>query len=64
LTPVVKSRICVASLRCSSFKYVEYFRSSRLGPLLNPFGALEGSWGKWAVDHRPAESLARASTTV
>jgi len=33
LTPVVKSRICVASLRCSSLKYVEYYRSSRLGPL-------------------------------
>ena len=33
LTPVVKSRICVASLRCSSVKYVEYFPSSRLGPL-------------------------------
>jgi hypothetical protein len=33
LTPVVKSRICVASLRCSSVKYVEYSPSSRLGPL-------------------------------
>jgi hypothetical protein len=33
LTPVVKSRICVASLRCSSVKYVEYFPSARLGPL-------------------------------
>jgi hypothetical protein len=29
----VKSRICVASLRCSSVKYVEYSPSSRLGPL-------------------------------
>ena len=35
LTPVVKSRICVASLRCSSVKYVEYSPSSRLGPLAN-----------------------------
>jgi len=33
LPPVVKSRICVASLRCSSVKYVEYSPSSRLGPL-------------------------------
>jgi hypothetical protein len=33
LTPVVKSRIYVASLRCSSVKYVEYSPSSRLGPL-------------------------------
>jgi hypothetical protein len=29
----VKSRIYVASLRCSSVKYVEYSPSSRLGPL-------------------------------
>jgi hypothetical protein len=33
LTPVVKSRICVASLRCSSVKYVEYSPSSRFGLL-------------------------------
>ena len=33
LAPVVKSRICVASLRCSSVKYVGYSPSSRLGPL-------------------------------
>jgi dihydroflavonol-4-reductase len=33
LTPVVKSRICVASLRCSSVKYDEYSPASRLGPL-------------------------------
>jgi hypothetical protein len=33
LPPVVKSRICVASLRCSSVKYVEYSPSSCLGPL-------------------------------
>ena len=33
LPPVVKSRLCVASLRCSSVKYVEYSPSSRLGPL-------------------------------
>ena len=33
LPPVVKSRICVASLRCSSVKHVEYSPSSRLGPL-------------------------------
>src|SRR5512136_1006369 len=48
LTPVAKSRICVASLRCSSVKYVEYSPSSRLGLLASPqfrsvfkpFGAL------------------------
>jgi hypothetical protein len=33
LTPVVKSRICVAALRCSSVEYVQYSPSSRLGPL-------------------------------
>jgi len=33
LTPVVKARICVAALRCSSVEYVEYSPSSRLGPL-------------------------------
>jgi hypothetical protein len=33
LTPVVKSRIYVASLRYSSVKDVEYSPSSRLGPL-------------------------------
>ena len=31
--PARQSRICVASLRCSSVKYVEYSPSSRLGPL-------------------------------
>jgi ribosome-binding ATPase YchF (GTP1/OBG family) len=30
--PARQSRICVASLRCSSVKYVEYSPSSRLGP--------------------------------
>jgi hypothetical protein len=33
LTPVGKSRICVADLRCSSVRYIEYLPSSRLGPL-------------------------------
>ena len=33
LPPVVKSPICLASLRCSSVKYVEHSPSLRLGPL-------------------------------
>ena len=40
LPPVVKSRICVASLRCSSVKYVEY---SPEGPTSHPAPTAPGA---------------------